>query len=963
MKGTNIDGDLTVGRNVSLGGKLTAQGDGHIKGGLKVEGWLDAKNIKAANKGLFASKEQLDDNYPKPLAGWFAIVIDDIEEGTGFLYRAIDGKWAKTGEQSKPYEFIMDSANVFAICANGETFEFEMQENEGHMTFVTLDGTPQAILVPAANELKAGVMSAKDKTNLTSLILGNAEPISIASTSEYIPKADKSGGSPINGYVRATYEVIPGDKIHVYGVCNIPSTFCAAVFMGSRTSTDIIEIIATGTGFEESINVIATVPDGAKYVFLADNQQLQGLKLYKADTSYDKILNLENKVDDIISNEFESIDATVISEPVANTGTYCFFIPINSIIKRDGSIITCRCAALSGRQVRISDATENKAGTGEDRYPTVSCNANGEFSFIARTDNDLPYIRVNTGSNIKDKLYVYSVLLGLRGLKEKGEEIIESINNVEEDVTGITTILGALTNELSPQSTNNVYLPKIDNSGGTIVSGYTRAMYQVEEGMRLHIYGKCNVPTNVCAVSIASSTSASSIIEVVQAGTGEESVIDTITVVPNKGTYLFVAYKDNNIKVSLLPNNNIDNSSIKIQAKYAQNILKCYPYMQQTMGDTASTKIPRYNILCPDDFNNRMHCFKEAVEWAISDEGIQNSIQAIFAAGDLISAAFVTKAKFAEIAAEMFSYVKDFPMPVLVCIGNHDIGQDGNYDISQVPSLSEIKSIIMGGMINALRLDLRQNLYVADDADACYYYYDDSVRKVRLIALNDYESPRDYYTDANGVSHLMYNGTHNEGSTHANAQTLWNVVYYSEKQLNWLIDVLDSTPSDYTVITNNHVGLKDKSSIDYSGSYAAMVKIINAYKDKKSGSVVVNPVYRRDINGVTDEVLLDGFTVSYDFSKVAYSKIIHHNGHDHNFLHYTSFGGNVPCIQTMCTYSVVNTPKYVGGLTETSCDIISIDQNKNEMYVVRYGFNPRRANESTKLDMNGFNYIDNPIEI
>ena len=55
----HIDGDATVGRNAAIGGDATVQGKTHLKGNVKVDGWLEAKNIKAANKGLFVTIEKL----------------------------------------------------------------------------------------------------------------------------------------------------------------------------------------------------------------------------------------------------------------------------------------------------------------------------------------------------------------------------------------------------------------------------------------------------------------------------------------------------------------------------------------------------------------------------------------------------------------------------------------------------------------------------------------------------------------------------------------------------------------------------------------------------------------------------------------------------------------------------------------------------------------------------------------
>ncbi len=90
----HIDGDVSVGRNVSVGGDVNIQGRTRVGHDLVVEGWLDAPNIKGAQKGLFASPDDLRESYPQPRSGWWALV------GTGFplrLYRSFGGKWNDTG--------------------------------------------------------------------------------------------------------------------------------------------------------------------------------------------------------------------------------------------------------------------------------------------------------------------------------------------------------------------------------------------------------------------------------------------------------------------------------------------------------------------------------------------------------------------------------------------------------------------------------------------------------------------------------------------------------------------------------------------------------------------------------------------------------------------------------------------------------------------------------------------------
>ena len=46
IKTTELEGDVSVGRHVTAGGNVSVQGNTTVKKNLKVEGWLDAKNIK-----------------------------------------------------------------------------------------------------------------------------------------------------------------------------------------------------------------------------------------------------------------------------------------------------------------------------------------------------------------------------------------------------------------------------------------------------------------------------------------------------------------------------------------------------------------------------------------------------------------------------------------------------------------------------------------------------------------------------------------------------------------------------------------------------------------------------------------------------------------------------------------------------------------------------------------------------
>lgn len=92
-----IDGDVSIGRNVNVGGKADIKGSMSVGHNLKVEGWLDAKNIKGANKGVFTNITKLRETYPDgtlPDGSW-AIVGGTLP---GELWYVNGGQWVDSGK-------------------------------------------------------------------------------------------------------------------------------------------------------------------------------------------------------------------------------------------------------------------------------------------------------------------------------------------------------------------------------------------------------------------------------------------------------------------------------------------------------------------------------------------------------------------------------------------------------------------------------------------------------------------------------------------------------------------------------------------------------------------------------------------------------------------------------------------------------------------------------------------------
>lgn len=97
IKTTEIEGDVAIGRHVTAGGNATIQGNTTVKKNLKVEGWLDARNIKGPNKGIFLDVTKLREAYPLPHDGWWALVGNTLPAP---LYIADGGAWVATGESA-----------------------------------------------------------------------------------------------------------------------------------------------------------------------------------------------------------------------------------------------------------------------------------------------------------------------------------------------------------------------------------------------------------------------------------------------------------------------------------------------------------------------------------------------------------------------------------------------------------------------------------------------------------------------------------------------------------------------------------------------------------------------------------------------------------------------------------------------------------------------------------------------
>ena len=168
IKTTQIDGDVSVGRNVAVGGRVTVQGSSQFKGSVKIEGWLDAKNIKGANKGIFTSIEKLKAAYPLPHDGWWAIVGKTLP---GPIYVGDGGEWVATGEEggnptidSEQYNEAVAELQSDMALMQQDIKDIE-DKNKAQDTQLTSQGNNINAIQSQVNTVQTTANEAKTKAN------------------------------------------------------------------------------------------------------------------------------------------------------------------------------------------------------------------------------------------------------------------------------------------------------------------------------------------------------------------------------------------------------------------------------------------------------------------------------------------------------------------------------------------------------------------------------------------------------------------------------------------------------------------------------------------------------------------------------------------------------------------------------------------------------------------------------
>ncbi len=197
--------DLIVGRHAIVSGETTLRGNTSVGGDLRVDGWLEAPNIKGALKGLYADAEALMKQWPRPEPGWFALVGDTLP---ATLFRTEGGKWINCGVAPETFSVDMQQFKQLLQTENQRAQQAEqdlhtaMQKTESdlHAAIKDSETTLQMTLAEAETALESALEKSEQQLSKALDTVGNTVQTTINGLFDRTPVIQSTGypGTNIN---------------------------------------------------------------------------------------------------------------------------------------------------------------------------------------------------------------------------------------------------------------------------------------------------------------------------------------------------------------------------------------------------------------------------------------------------------------------------------------------------------------------------------------------------------------------------------------------------------------------------------------------------------------------------------------------------------------------------------------------------------------------------------------------
>lgn len=294
IKTTEKEGDVSIGRHVGIGGNANVRGNVVVHMNMKVEGWLDAKNIKGSNKGIFTTAEKLREAYPHPHDGWWAIVGKSLPSP---IYVGDGGEWVATGESGGTP--TLDDANGALQQAIDDA------KNKANEAKKAIEDMVKEL--PIAQELGDSVTSVMSQAAVTAAIKANAQG-KVEDRTSVNPASlnwNEGGWLKSNGNVFLSEE-FACTQLSVIGYSRVEFQYQAysAVLASLICDADggiIQKFSVEENGAPLTWNTAAVdLPANAAYIKLTGYKSVKpSLTLVKKMTVNEKATNLDGKISDL----------------------------------------------------------------------------------------------------------------------------------------------------------------------------------------------------------------------------------------------------------------------------------------------------------------------------------------------------------------------------------------------------------------------------------------------------------------------------------------------------------------------------------------------------------------------------------------------------------------------------------------------------------------------------------------
>lgn len=268
----DIQGSANISRNLNVGGQANINGSTTIGHNLIVKGWLDAKNIKGPNKGIFLTAAKLREAYPLPHDGWWALVGNTLPAP---LYISDGGAWVNTGETAGNPTIDSEQYNEAVADLDSRLTELSKSVNSNGNDIALIKNSISTLITNVNNATEAA-NAAQTKSQSALNTAASASAAVIALESRHSSDIAEIGILLFDGIFDGTASH-PGFPLE--GIWAARSSVNPEIWVFESKSVDATTLASKG------YNVTTLTPSGSA-TFANENHIFRsGNRLYRYDSS------------------------------------------------------------------------------------------------------------------------------------------------------------------------------------------------------------------------------------------------------------------------------------------------------------------------------------------------------------------------------------------------------------------------------------------------------------------------------------------------------------------------------------------------------------------------------------------------------------------------------------------------------------------------------------------------------